>query len=463
MGNNIFRGDDLQLASCGQWNRTLPDDFALSGVRTDTREDCSGALFLALRGENFDAHDFLDHALAAGAAALCIETASAVRIKPAWKIPVLLVEDTLTAYQAIANFHRRRFPELRAVAVTGSMGKTSCKEIIKSILAAAAGADAVCATENNTNNQVGVPRNLFNLNSGHRFCVLEMGSNHFGEIAPLSRILEPEVALINSIAPCHLEAFGDLRGVAREKSAVFAGLKPGGIAVIPAAGPESDYLLKQTENFRVLRFGADVRAVYHGGSIGGSRIELVFADPDKRIAVEWPLTGAHQAANAAAAAAVARGLGIEIGAIAAGLRNCVLPGMRMKVARIGGIDWINDAYNASPGSMAAALHWLKEFVQPQNLVLVLGDMLELGAASFQLHQQILGQAFGLFPDAVFVLTGPEYERAGVDLALPSGCRFCKNSEAARTVLQPFLRPGQTVFLKGSRGMKLEKVWPDEDA
>ncbi|MFA7183685.1 MAG: UDP-N-acetylmuramoyl-tripeptide--D-alanyl-D-alanine ligase [Victivallales bacterium] len=455
-----FNGVELAKAVNGRWNTVLPSRFELNGVITDTRMDCSGALFLALRGENFDAHDFLENAVASGAAALCIEEKSAGRINPEWNIPVLLVADTLAAYQAIANLHRKRLRNLRAVAITGSMGKTSCKEIVRSILVAAVGKDAVYATESNTNNQVGVPQNLLKVNSSHCFCVLEMGTNHFGEIEPLSRTLEPDVALINSIAPCHLEAFGDLRGVAREKSRIFAALKPDGVAVLPADCPEIDYLLERTEQFKTMRFGIDVAARYLGGSLRGSRIELVFKDSGKRIELDWPLSGEHQAQNAAAAATVALSLGIEAEAIAQGLRDCVLPGMRMKTARINEIDWINDAYNASPGSVSAALRWLKEFMKAESLVLALGDMLELGEASDGQHEKVLKLAFDLFPEAAFVLVGDNFEKAGKKLVLPDSCFFYKSSGEVN--LSPVLRPGKTVFLKGSRGMKLEKLWPDEN-
>jgi len=461
MKKDGFSAVDLTQSTAGRWNTVLPSNFTVDRIVTDTREDCSGALFLALRGENFDAHDFLDAAVAAKAGALCIEKKFADRIKPEWDIPVLLVGDTLKAYQSIANFYKKRFSNLRSVAVTGSMGKTSCKEIIRSILTAAVGEEAVYATRSNTNNQVGVPQNLLKVNSGHRFCVLEMGSNHFGEIEPLSRTLEPDVALINSIAPCHLEAFVDVHGVAKEKCKIFAALKPDGIAVIPNNCPEIDYLTEQTENFKTMRFGADVEVIYHGGNLYGSTIDLIFKDLDKKIKLDWRLSGAHQAANAAAAATVALALGIAPEIIAEGLRSCVLPGMRMKVERINGIDWVNDAYNASPGSVMAALRWLKEFAEADELVLVLGDMLELGEASEVQHRKILHTAFDLFPQADFVLVGGEYESAGQGMQTASRC-FCRDSVTAKELVKQFMSPGKIVFLKGSRGMKLEKLWPDEN-
>ena len=462
MGKAPFEAFELSGCTNGFWCKKPDDSFVVDGVLTDTRVDCSGALFLALRGENFDAHDFLNAAVDANAAALCIEKSFADRIEPDWNLPVLLVDDTLKAYQKIANFHKKRFPDLRSVAITGSMGKTSCKEILRSILVAAVGEEAVYATRSNTNNQVGVPQNLLNVNSKHHYCLLEMGTNHFGEIEPLSRTLEPDVALINSIGPCHLENFGDLRGVADEKSKIFCGLKNDGIAVIPADGAEKEYLKKQAENFKVLRFGEDVEYRYLGGNLLGSSLELNFVETGRSIKVDWRLSGAHQAANAAAAATVATALGIEPEVIAEGLRNCVLPGMRMKTANINGIDWINDAYNASPGSMEATLHWLREFAADEKLVLALGDMLELGESSLQSHRDIMRLAFDLFPDAAYILTGEEFAEAGQGMELPSECYFCDNSFDAKKVLKPLLEPGKTVFLKGSRGMKLERMWPDEE-
>jgi len=459
MERHGFNGFELMKSTAGQWNTVIPSDFELNGVLSDTRIDCSGSLFLALRGENFDAHDFLDSAVAAGASALCIEKTFADRIKADWNIPVLLVDDTLNAYQAIANAYKKRFQNLRSVAITGSMGKTSCKEIIRSILIAAVGEEAVYATRNNTNNQVGVPQNLLNVNSKHRFCVLEMGSNHFGEIEPLSRTLEPDIALINSIAPCHLEAFKDLRGVAREKCKIFTALKPEGIAVIPKDCPEIDYLVEQTANFKTMRFGEDVKVIYHGGNLHGSNIELIIKD--KNIRLDWSLSGAHQASNAAAAATVALALGIDAESIAQGLRNCVLPGMRMKVANINGIDWINDAYNASPESVFAALNWLKEFVKAEDLVLVLGDMLELGEVSECQHKKVLQEALRLFPDASFLLVGAEFDRAGRGMNIVNVC-FCENSDMAKELIKPFLSAGKTVLLKASRGIKLENLWTDEN-
>ena len=160
-----------------------------------------------------------------------------------------------------------------------------------------------------------------------------MGSNHFGEIEPLSRTLEPDIALINSIAPCHLEAFGDVHGVAKEKCKIFSAFKTGRNRGYSKRLSGNRLLIEQTEKFKTMCFGIDVEVIYHGGNLHGSTIELIFRNPDKRIKLDWPLSGAHQASNAAASATVALALGIAPETIAEGLRSCVLPGMRMKVSR----------------------------------------------------------------------------------------------------------------------------------
>ena len=304
-----FRAAELAAATGGVWRQGVVPRELLSGIVTDTRRACAGALFLALAGERFDAHNFLRNAIAGGCAALCIEASKADRLPPECYVPVLEVADTLAAYRDIAHFHRLRFPSLRLAAVTGSVGKTSVKEMLRAIFEAAAGPDAVLYTEGNTNNQIGVPQNLLRLEERHRYAVIEAGTNHPGEIEPLSRCAAPQIALINSIAPCHLEFLGSLAGVAREKAHLFDGLPENGCAVIPGSCPEVGILEDAARNYAtVLRFGetADcaVRARYFGGRLAGSRFELTFPD-GKQFEVEWALSGRHQAVTASAAACAA--------------------------------------------------------------------------------------------------------------------------------------------------------------
>ncbi len=463
MAASNFNAAELAAASGGEWLTTPPEDFSVEQIVTDTRQDCSNSLFLALSGMNFDAHDMLENALKANAAALCIKRTFKDRIKPEWNIPVLLVKNTLDAYQKIASFHKNRFPNLRTVAITGSVGKTSIKEIIRSILQAAVGADAVLATDGNTNNQIGVPKNLLRLKEHHQFAIIEMGTNHHGEIEPLCRCASPDVALVGAIAPCHLEFLGNLEGVTREKAMVFSYLKPNGTAVFPDECAGTKMLSLAAAPFKNFCFGmtanADFRASYHGGHLHGSTVEIFLRPFNTTIKIEWHLTGAHQAYNSAAAVAVATSLGLNAETIAKGLRTCVLPGMRQAVTEINGVNWINDAYNANSTSMMAAFQWLSEFIVTRDLVLVLGDMGELGANAEAEHQNTLTAAFKLFPDAQFRLVGPMMGRAAEELKLQGNFRCFSDSATAAPEINAELSPGMTVLLKGSRYMQLEKILP----
>ena len=448
-----FSAQELAGATGGRWT-VVPGELRIDGVFTDTRQEGAGRLFIALAGEKFDAHDFLDAAIAAGSAALCIAERKREKVPAGCPIPVLLTEDPLRAYQAIARMYRMRFPALKLAAVTGSVGKTSVKEMLRAIFSAAVGEEKVLYTAGNTNNQVGVPQNLLRLDSGHRYAVIEMGTNHHGEIEPLSCCARPQVALVNSIAPCHLEFLGDLAGVAREKSRIFCGLPPDGTAVIPAECPASEVLEAAAKPYRVLRFGeasGDVRARYLGGELEGSSFELFFPDGTS-YRVSWKLAGRHQARNAAAAAAAALAAGVEPAVIAAGLANTVLPGMRSRVTRIDGVTYLNDAYNANPGSMRAAFEHLAEFADPACLVLLLGEMRELGVASEKEHAEVLALARRMFPGARVATVGEGFRSAGC------GRHFRSAPEARSFIAEA--KTGDLVFVKGSRGIAAEEALPE---
>ena len=423
-------------------------------VSTDTRVDNRGRIFFALRGEKFDAHDYLPQAVASGADALCIRRDRADRA-PAG-IPVLLVDDTLAAYQACGAFHRNRFPNLTAVGVTGSVGKTSVKEMLRAIFTAAVGADAVLCTEGNTNNQIGVVQNLLRLHAGHRFAVLEAGTSAPGEIAPLAKIIRPVGAIVNSIAPCHLEKLGDLKGVAREKGAMFRALPPDGVAVFPQNVPEAETLRESAAGRKIVNFGMDgageVSSFWLGGSLDGGKFLLRFPGGEE-FTVEWPLSGPHNALNAAGAAALAFHCGVAPATIAAGLAKTTLPGMRMKRSTVNGVHYINDAYNANPASMLASLRMLAATPPAGRLILVLGGMRELGPESAAAHAELIRSAGELLPDALCLTVGPEF--------FGLSARHFENAEVANGYLASIVRPGDTVFAKGSRGNAVELALPPE--
>lgn len=446
------------LAATGGEALNVPASLGVSSVTTDSRKDLSGSLFIALSGESFDGHDFLSAALAKGSSVLCVERAKLSKLPPG--APAIAVGSCLAAFQRLAAFHRDRFKDLKLVALTGSSGKTSSKEMLRAIFERAFGKEHALATEGNLNNQVGVPMTLFKLEARHRICVVEMGTNHFGEIEPLSRIARPDAALIVSIGRCHLEHFGSTEGVAREKSDIFKHLKTPGTAVIPASGNERETLLKAAAGHNVLSFGdasgADVWSEYLGGRLNGSEFVLHVKD-GRQAKVSWQLSGAHQARNAAGAAAIALSLGVELSVIAEGLANCALPGMRARVAVHGGATWINDAYNANPDSMKASIEWLSGFADCGRLILGLGDMRELGESSLPSHIDALEYALAKLPGAKLVAVGPFMCEAVEKLSL--SIPHFPDSASAVDHFQSLPHPGDTVFIKASRGTRLELLEP----
>ena len=217
MGLFTFR--EIQQVCWGKFNSPQSPDATVDEIVTDTRVPMKNALFIALAGERFDAHDYLADAIRNGAALLCVNRAQADKVPPG--AAAVLVKSTLEAYQALAGYHRNRFSDLKVAALTGSCGKTTTKEILRTIFEFVAGKEHVLATQGNTNNQIGVPQNLLKLNPNHQYAVIEMGTNHPGEIWPIAEIAAPETAIVVSIGNCHLEFFHDLDGVASEKSNIF--------------------------------------------------------------------------------------------------------------------------------------------------------------------------------------------------------------------------------------------------
>jgi len=456
-----FTLHDLLRATGGQ----LVGDGApalVDSVFTDTRETARNALFVAFSGEQFDAHDYLAQAVANGASLLCIEESKVEKLPPG--APAIVVPSTVTAFQLIARFHRLRFPNLKVILLSGSCGKTSTKESLRAIFVHAMDSISVLATEGNTNNQIGLPQNLLRLNARHRIAVLEAGTNHHGELEPLSYCAMPDLAIIVSIANCHLEFLGSLEGVAQEKSRLFSHLAPDGFAIIPAQCPGQDILARAASPFRTGTFGfadsdADLTADYLGGNLHGAKFTLTRNSTGEKVSVQWGIPGRHQAGNAAAAALAALRFGVPFKTVAEGLSRTTLPGLRMRVSEHGGSTWINDAYNANPDSMAASLNWLSEFADPQKLVLVLGDMGELGERSAEGHRSVCALAKHLFPASRAVVVGPHMTQAAVETGL--NCTAYTSAQEAADAHIVF-EPGSMVFLKGSRSTHLELVEPAGD-
>ena len=457
MSQAQFTAGELAASCGGVWQNKVPDGtFA---INTDSRTIKSGECFIPIVGERFDGHNFLA-SLPAG----CVALAEKGRPVPE-NLPVLVVANTTLAYQQIASFHRQRMQNLTVIGITGSVGKTSVKEMLRAIFTEAAGEDAVVYTLGNTNNQIGVPQNLLRLTPQTRYAVIEMGTNHHGEIAPLSAAAMPNAALINTIAACHLENLGDLNGVAKEKSAIFSGMtSPDALAVYPAECAGYDIIENAANSFRTMRFGinGDVTARYLTGSLNGSEVELSFKLLNQKISFSWELTGEHQAANAAGAAALASGLGITPDVIARGLSKTQLPGKRMKSEVVNGTTWINDAYNANPQSMQSSLQCIAENSLNTPLLLVLGDMLELGAEEIAYHAAVLDKVEQLFArhNYTLFLLGKRFNQALQQRsAVPGNWHTFESLDAVRSAIAAHRQAGMTIYLKSSNGIGLGKIEP----
>src|SRR5688572_26850400 len=347
----------------------------LSAVSTDTRTVTTGNLFVALRGERFDAHAFLGEAVARGATALVVSDATAAA---SLGVPAFVVHDTTVALGLLGRYRRRVWGRT-VVAVAGSNGKTSTKELTSAALGTRL---SVYATRGNLNNHIGVPLTLLAIPDDADVAVVEIGTNHPGEVATLRTLVEPDVAIVTSIGEEHLEGLGDLAGVLREESAVFAGVS---VAIVPAAQPEVGEAARPLAR-SVISAGldaGDVRPDSWSIAPDGAGV-LRFGD----IEVRPPLRGEHNLRNATLAIATARALGISTEDAAAGIvRTPALP-MRSAWVQIGGYTVINDAYNSNPGSARESLRMLAALETTRQRVAVLGSMLELGAAGPALHDEI---------------------------------------------------------------------------
>ena len=461
MDQVTFTFEEIRSALPGaEWIGSFNGAETIRAISTDTREQAEDSLFIAFTGESFDAHDFLPKALENGAKLLCIEAVKQHLLPEGAR--AVLVADTVLAYQALARLHRNRFPALKLLALTGSCGKTSTKETVRAILEEAYGKDQVLATEGNTNNQIGVPRNLLRLNKNHKAAIIEMGTNHHGEIEPLRRCAEPESAMIVSIGNCHLEFLGSLEGVAQEKSHIFTdGMKR---AVIPSGAAGEDIMRQAAAGTgEIITFGTgsgcDFTAEYLGGNLRGSSFRLTKRSTGETATIQWGIPGAHQACNAAGAAALADSLGIPFATIAAGIAKTTLPGMRMRITERNGATWINDAYNANPDSMCATLQWLAEFADPEKLVLALGDMGELGEGKAIGHRRVLLKVLELFPKARLFTVGEEMLAMADALGMEPVESYLKSADGKDNFYK-HIQPGDLVFLKASRSTGMEKLEPE---
>ncbi|WP_296227670.1 UDP-N-acetylmuramoyl-tripeptide--D-alanyl-D-alanine ligase [Ralstonia sp. UBA689] len=430
-------------------------DAAICRVTTDSLTVQPGDLFVALIGERFDAHDFLPDVITRGAAAVLVSRAPAASLDMPG-VAVLTVADTRIALGQLAAGWRRQFP-IPVVAVTGSNGKTTVKEMISAIFAQAVGEDARLATAGNLNNDIGLPLTLFRLNAQHKLAVLELGMNHPGETEVLAAIAQPTVAMINNAQREHQEFMVSVQAVAEEHAAVLAALPADGVAVFPrdaANGGEYAPLWRAAAGSRrVLDFGTEAGAVTGTVTETADGQHIDVQTPGQRFAFTLPLLGVHNARNALAATACALAAGVTPEVIAQALGNFapVKGRLQRKPGAHGGLV-IDDTYNANPDSMRAAIDALVTLPAPRWLVL--GDMGEVGSQGPAFHAEIGAYARERGIDAVLA-TG-ELARHTVD-AFGAAARHFASAEDLIEQGVPAIAPGATVLVKGSRFMRMERI------
>lgn len=432
------------------------EDAAGSRISTDSRTAQPGDVFFALKGDRFDGHDYVAAVARAGATAVVVGPAPLPADLPE-NTAVIQVDDPRRALGRLAA-RWREDADLPVVCVAGSNGKTTTKNLIAAVLAEAG---PVLASEASFNNDIGVPLTLLRLRAEHRAAVLEAGTNHPGELAPLVAMIRPRIGVLTCVAREHLEFFGDLAGVAQEEGALADGLPADGLLLLGGDSEFASELARRTRA-RVLRFGClednDWRAT--DIRVGEQGTTFTLSGAPAEIAGEFhiPLLGRHQAANSLAAIAVGWELGLRRAAIQRGLVACPTATMRMQLWETHGVRVLDDAYNANTDSMLAALKTLVELPWPGRRIAVLGDMAELGAHSQAAHAEV-GRAAAELGVGQLIAVGamaPVMAAAARAAGLLRVFEFGDVDSAARAIRR-FFKPGDLVLLKASRATRLERV------
>ncbi|MDO5620140.1 MAG: UDP-N-acetylmuramoyl-tripeptide--D-alanyl-D-alanine ligase [Paracoccus sp. (in: a-proteobacteria)] len=445
----LWTASDAAAATGGR----VTADWQANGISIDTRTIAPGDLFVALKAAR-DGHDFVAQALACGAAAALV---SRIPEGVAPDAPLLVVPDVLAGLEALARAARVR-TRARIAAVTGSVGKTSTKEMLRAALTPLG---RTHAAEASYNNHWGVPLTLARMPADTDFAIIEIGMNHPGEIAPLTRLARPHAAMITTVAAAHIEAFDSIDGIAREKAAVFQGLEPGGAAVIPAGLPTTPILLDAAHALRanVTTFGPDADVALLDVTPDGAMTRATIRVEGQDLTLRLASAGTHFAMNAAGVLAMARPLGLDPAALLPGLEAWTPPAGRGRVQRIawgaGHIDVIDDAYNANPTSLGAGLQTLSR-LPGQRRVAILGDMLELGADAAEQHAAMAAHPAMAAVDLVHT-AGPLMRHLAQ--ALPDARRgqVTESAEDLATQAAMLVQSGDIVLIKGSKSSRITKL------
>ena len=467
-GLYVWQADNLLAATAaldGHWQ--LDKEQALSSndasnsisstrVATDTRTIKPGDIFLALSGDNFDGHDYIDTAIAQGAVAAIVSRP--VATADANSIPQLVVSDTRLALGKLAAYRRQQHHNLTVIAITGSSGKTTCKEMLGSIFGRLA---PTLITRGNLNNDLGVPMMLLELSDHHRYAILELGANHIGEIAYTTEIVQPDVACILNIGTAHLGEFGSREGICQTKAEIYHTLNDSQFAIVPDKDDFTNQLRRIAEKYtsHVIGFGnTDVSASHLDVEPERSEFKLHIGNQVQDI--NLPLAGEHNVNNALAAAACAHALNIDISDIVVGLENARPAKGRLNSQLLGMHRLIDDTYNANPHSVRAAAKVLA--AQTGTQVMVLGDIGELGEAAVSEHQS-LGRTIATTGINVLLCVGEyaPFTVAGAQEISDISAHAFTDKDSLLAYLQPYLQAQQsqpcTVLFKGSRSMQMETL------
>ena len=429
-------------------------EAAFLGISTDTRRLKRGELFVAIKGRVFDGHDYIQEARSKGAGGAVVSQDRDFANLNRSDFVLIKVSDSIKALGDIANFHRRKF-DIPIIAITGSNGKTTVKEMLASILM---DTYKVLKNEGTENNFIGVPLTLLKLNSSYEIAVVELGTNHFGEIARLAEIVQPSCGVVINIGPSHLEFFNSVDNIRQEKLSLLKRLGSDGISIVNG---DDENLVKGAKDLcaEVITFGLNTNCNFSATKIKDYESGIKFILNDRH-RFHLKILGRHNIYNALASIAVGSLYGVNVDEMAEELENFKLPNLRMEYEVIDGIEFIFDCYNSNPVSMASAIESLKGINDSKRKIIIAGDMLELGEGSPDFHKQVGRHAavvkvdilVGVGPLSRFILEGAQEEgQGGLSLL------HFENSTDAAKALKNILKAGDLVLVKGSRAIKMEEI------
>src|SRR5438046_1974855 len=425
---------------------------SIDKISTDSRTLKHGELFVALRGENFDAHSFVESVAKAGAAGAIVDSNWTGKIPE--NFALIRTEDTLQAYQNLAANYRKSLP-LKVVAITGSNGKTSTKDFTAAVLGRRF---RVTKTQGNFNNHVGLPRTMLEATSQDEVAVWEIGMNHPGEVAVLAKLAAPDAAIITNIGTAHIEFMGSREAIAAEKGALAQAVGPEGTVILNADDPFSRSIAPSTSAKVILAGTTEgtVRATEITQSANGT--DFTILEGAHRCRAKLPVPGLHMVQNALLGVAAGRIFGLSLEECAAGLAAAPLTKARLQIKEVHGVQFIDDSYNANPESMKAALRTLVELDAEGKRIAVLGEMGELGRESERGHREVGEEAATLGIDQLIAIgkMGKKIAQAAEKAGLPKTAAVASTLEAAQ-LLGEVASPGDLVLIKGSRAARTERV------